>query len=74
MREISIVPETGILTAASYFLLKFESIHPFADGNGRTGRTLMNYYLMINGLPPTILYEEDKKMAPQKVDTTMAFW
>ena len=59
--EIAIVPETGILTAASYFHLKFESIHPFADGNGRTGRTLMKYYLMINGLPPAILYEEDKK-------------
>ena len=59
--DIAIVPEAGILTAASYFHLKFESIHPFADGNGRTGRTLMNYYLMINGLPPTILYEEDKK-------------
>ena len=48
-------------TALDNFHLKFESIHPFADGNGRTGRTLMNYYLMINGLPPTILYEEDKK-------------
>ena len=59
--EIENAPESGILTAASYLHLKFESIHPFADGNGRTGRTLMNYYLMINGLPPTVLYEEDKK-------------
>ncbi|MCQ4636972.1 Fic family protein [Anaerovorax odorimutans] len=49
-----------LLKAAAYFHLNFESIHPFADGNGRVGRTLMNYYLMINNLPPTIFYEEDK--------------
>lgn len=50
-----------ILMAAAYFHCNFESIHPFADGNGRTGRTLLNYYLMIHGLPPMIIYEEDKE-------------
>lgn len=29
--------------------------------NGRTGRTLSNYYLMINDMPPLIIYEEDKR-------------
>ena len=33
----------------------------FADGNGRVGRALLNYYLMINNRPPVIIYEEDKK-------------
>lgn len=33
----------------------------FADGNGRLGRTLTNYILMINNLPPLIVYDEDKK-------------
>ena len=50
----------NILTAAAYFHLNFEAIHPFADGNGRVGRTLMNYYLMIHDYPPTIIYQSDK--------------
>ncbi len=49
------------LMAAAYFHARFEYIHPFADGNGRVGRTLMNYYLMISGYPPLIIYDEDKK-------------
>lgn len=49
-----------ILTAAAYFHLNFEAIHPFADGNGRVGRTLLNYYLMTHDYPPTIIYNEDK--------------
>ena len=50
------------LKAAAYLHLKFEYIHPFADGNGRVGRTLLNYYLMINNRPPLIIYEEDKRL------------
>lgn len=49
-----------VLTAAAYLHLNFESIHPFADGNGRVGRTILNYHLMINDHPPLIIYEEDK--------------
>lgn len=52
---------TDRLVAAAYFHASFENIHPFADGNGRTGRTLMNYFLMINGEPPLVIYDEDKK-------------
>lgn len=49
------------LKIAAYLHLRFETIHPFADGNGRVGRTLINYYLMTQGHPPLVLYEEDKK-------------
>lgn len=39
--------------AASH--IEFERIHPFPDGNGRTGRLLINYELIRNGLPPAVI-------------------
>ena len=32
--------------------IRFERIHPFADGNGRTGRMIINQQLINNGLLP----------------------
>lgn len=49
------------LTAAAYFHAKFENIHPFADGNGRTGRLAMNYLLVLRDHPPIIIHEEDRR-------------
>ena len=38
----------------------FESIHPFEDGNGRTGRILTNYLLISKGFTPVIIKGDDK--------------
>lgn len=49
------------LISAAWFHARFEGIHAFVDGNGRTGRALMNYYLISNGHPPIVIYEEDRQ-------------
>lgn len=59
--EMQDIPDEKILTAAAYFHAKFENIHPFADGNGRTGRLLMNYLLVTHNHPPVTIHEEDRK-------------
>lgn len=41
--------------------IKFESIHPFKDGNGRTGRILMNLQRLKIGLPLLIIHEGDEQ-------------
>lgn len=59
--ELIDIPEEKALTAAAYFHAKFENIHAFADGNGRAGRLAMNYFLILQGHPPIIIHEEDRK-------------
>ena len=62
LAEIQDIDDEKALTAAAYFHAKFENIHPFADGNGRVGRLLMNYLLVLHDHPPIVIHEEDRKL------------
>lgn len=48
------------LVLATIFHHKFEKIHPFMDGNGRTGRMLLNYILLKNNYPPMIIRKKTR--------------
>ncbi len=48
------------LALATIFHHKFEKIHPFMDGNGRTGRMLLNYILIKNNFPPVIIHKKTR--------------
>jgi len=66
--ELRLLCNPGIYPIFSEDLIKrwhirFEDIHPFQDGNGRTGRILMNIQRLKQGLPLLIIHEGDKQQS-----------
>ncbi|MDD5924101.1 MAG: Fic family protein [Clostridia bacterium] len=50
-----------IIERIARFHLEFEGIHPFIDGNGRTGRLILNLDLIRNAYPPINIKFTDRK-------------
>ena len=53
--------ERHIIDAIAEFHLRFEGIHPFIDGNGRTGRLIINLELLKAGLLPVNIKFTDRQ-------------
>ena len=58
---IVLISALNPIEKAAAFHLHFEGIHPFIDGNGRTGRLIMNMMLMQSGYPPIDLKFTDRR-------------
>lgn len=52
--------DVDFITKLARFHIEFEAIHPFIDGNGRTGRLLVNLELMKLGYPPIDIKFKDR--------------
>ncbi len=55
------VPAKDIIENIAKLHARFERIHPFSDGNGRTGRLVMFVQALQNGLMPPLVVKERKK-------------
>ena len=52
--------ELNAIELAAWTHAEFVRIHPFVDGNGRTGRLIMNYQLLKSGYLPVSVAKENR--------------
>ena len=58
--DLSEKSTANVIELAAWTHAEFVKIHPFADGNGRTSRLIMNYQLMANGFLPVSIAKENR--------------
>lgn len=71
LAEISDMRE-DILSAAAWLHCQFMYISPFCDGNGRVGRDLMNYFLLLHSWPPVMIRAEEEETYYDALDSYAA--
>jgi len=59
--KVGIKDEEALEKACKESHISFEKIHPFEDGNGRTGRILMNWLRIRLGLPILVIHADLKE-------------
>lgn len=57
MNFIADISKDSLEKQSKAFHVEYERIHPFVDGNGRTGRMFMNWWRLRNKLPLLIIHE-----------------
>ena len=60
MKELLKFQSTGEIEDIAKYHIIFERIHPFPDGNGRTGRMILNQQLINNGYLPIAIDKTSK--------------
>ncbi len=58
--ELKNKSDLNSIELAAWTHAEFVRIHPFIDGNGRTGRLLMNYQLLSQGFLPVSIAKENR--------------
>ena len=70
--ELANWPDNHPVVGAAELHYNFVAVHPFADGNGRTARLLMNYRLLLNGFPPAVIPVERRSEYLRALETANA--
>jgi Fic family protein len=61
-------PATHVMAHLAEVHARLQRIHPFLDGNGRTGRLVLNLMLVRLGYPPAIIYSRDRSTYLQNLE------
>jgi len=60
VQELPFADPVALPERLAHIHARFEQVHPFLDGNGRTGRLLLNLILVRLGYPPAIIYKRER--------------